>query len=105
MASCPCPSVVFPWIGLCNCNSWGLGLLRKSGRSGAASADVLGLVSPVLIAQQRVGALVAVAGDVMKAGGTAVIEAFTLNVANRVVVMVGGAPFLVVDRLGVCRIL
>ena len=76
-----------------------------SGRSGASSADVLGLVSPVLIAQQRVGALVAVAGDVMRPGGTAVIEAVTLNVANRVVVMVGGVLGLVVDCLGVCRIL
>ena len=58
-----------------------------------------------MIAQQRVGALVAVAADVMRPGGTAFIEAVTLDVANRVVVMVGGVLGLVVDRLGVCRIL
>ena len=54
-ASCefaPAPGLHTPGLGGATATSGGLGLLRRSGRSGASPADVLGLVSLVLISPQ-----------------------------------------------------
>ena len=49
----PAPGLRPPGLVGATATAWVLGLLQRSGRSGASSADVLGLVSLVLIAPRR----------------------------------------------------